>query len=121
MKRVTGCWATLSRTAAAISEYVAVRVRRDLHLLGLMLALEFHSMAIIPRPSTEAQPKSAVGSCGRSEGRREAPLMIHLMMTLEEEESGGEGGGLVHGNAKKSSCKNSSQPQPHYPLPHHHH
>ncbi len=52
----TGCWATRSRTAAATSEFGAGGSEGEVGASEVMLADGCDSMAIMPRPSVDAQP-----------------------------------------------------------------
>ena len=61
------------------------------------------SMAIMPTPSAEAQPKSASGSCCSAERGARAPLRAHRIVTLmcvngRVGVGGGGGGGEERGN-----------------------
>ena len=90
---VTGCLETRKMIAEAISEgehKEGDEVDERTMLLLLLLPPPppppplgiWASMAIIPTPSAEAQPKSASGSCCSAERGTHAPLRAHRIVTL---------------------------------------
>ena len=89
---VTGCLETRKMIAEAISEGEHKEGDEVDERTMLLLLLPppppppplgiWASMAIMPTPSAEAQPKSASGSCCSAERGARAPLRAHRIVTL---------------------------------------